>query len=343
MQLCCMVWRKRGRTDLLCRCKGAMKAYLYLARMFGIVSFLRVENHKLTVPKWTLRLSLLVQSFMVTLYVIFAFQHEQVVYLFNSISSKGVADERFMFTSLTIVFNFAIDFCNIFIIVFNSQSNHKLANVLLKHFADIDKQLPSARRLRWNSDILMTIFTASVFIARVFFIFSQFDKFKVSFNIGIGTRFIYGMTCVAEQLNSLMCMEIKSRYKKFHLLLKMQAGGGDSSYKEVRALSSLFYSLRDGHMHLARHVRAFLLLDIAQLVLLVIHGILSVFLVCLVPKESDEQKLAAWCVSNGTTIATDCLWRVCFLVFNCGALQNEVRSQDTGHLFCLYFYSLYSL
>jgi hypothetical protein len=299
-------------------CTDKMIAFLYLARIFGIVPFLRVKNHQLLVPKWTLRLSLLVQSFMVTLYIIYAFQHEQIVYLFSSIFSKSAADERLMFTSLTITINFLVDFGNICLIVLNSQRNPKLANVLLKKFIAIDEQSPGTS----HSDVLMTIFTASIYVARVAFIFSQFDKYTISFNIGV--RFVYGMTFVVEQWNSLMCMEIKSRYQKFHSKLKQQAGGGDSTYEEVRSLSCLFNSLRDGHTHLVRHVCKFLLLDISQLFMLVLNGILSVFLVCMVPKEGDEQKSAGWCASNGL-FAIDCLWRVGFLVQNCGALQNEVR------------------
>jgi hypothetical protein len=169
----------------------------------------------------------------------------------------------------------------------------------------------------------MTIFTATIYVARVAFFFSQFDKYTISFNIGV--RFVYGMTFVTEQWISLMCMQIKSRYQKFHSMLRQQAG--DSTYEEVRALGSLFDSLRDGHTHLVRHVCTFLLLDISQLFILVLNGILSFFLVCMVPNEGDEQKSAGWCASNGL-IAIDCLWRVGFLVHNCGALQNEVR-RDT--------------
>lgn len=299
-----------------------MIVFIHLARIFGVVPFLRVENRKLIVPKIALRLSLLVQSFMVTLYIIYALQHEQIVYLFNRKSSEGNADERLMFTSLTIVFNFFIDILNLLVIIHLSQNNHKLANVLLKHFAaiDADQLFNAGQTISWKRDVLMTIFTASIYVARVSFIFSQFDKYKISFNIGV--RFAYGMTLVSEQLISLICLEIKSRYEKLHSLLKLKVGC--LNYKEARALSSLFISLRDAHFRLIRHVPKFLLFDILQLVLLVTTGVLSVLLNCLV---AEEQKSTAWCATNAL-FAADCLWRVCFLVRNFGALQSEVRRKN---------------
>jgi hypothetical protein len=298
-----------------------MIAFLHLARIFGVVPFQRVENRKLKVPKSALRLSLMVQSFMVTLYIIYAFQHEQIVYLFSSKSSGGTADERLIFTSLTIVTNVIIDILNLSVIIHLSQRNHKLANVLLKRFADVDdNKLFDAGQPQWKKDVLLAIFTSLIYIARVSFVFSQYDKYKVSFNIGV--RFAYGMTLVTEQLISLMCLEMKSRYKKLHSLLILKVGC--ISYKEVHTLSSMLISLRDAHCLLMQHVRKFLLLDISQLVLLVTTGILNIFLCCLVPSEGEEQKSASWCATNGV-FAADCLWRVCFLVRNCGALKNEVR------------------
>lgn len=123
----------------------------------------------------------------------------------------------------------------------------------------------------------MKIFTALIYTARVSFIISQYDNYFFSFNIGV--RFSYGMTLVAEQLISLTCMEIKSRHKIFHTLLKKKVGS--INYEEVRELSLLFTCLRDAQSRLVRHVRVFLLLDISQLVLLILTGILSVFLVCI--------------------------------------------------------------
>lgn len=94
----------------------------------------------------------------------------------------------------------------------------------------------------------MTIFTAVIYTARVSFIISQYDKYMLSFNIGV--RFSYGMTLVAEQLISLTCMEIKSRYKIFHVLLRKKVGS--INLEEVRELSLLFTCLRDAQSRLVR-------------------------------------------------------------------------------------------
>jgi hypothetical protein len=240
-------------------------------------------------------------------------------------SSGGAADERLMFTSLTILTNIIVDILNLVVIIQLSQRNHKIVNILQKHFVEIDDTY-AGQPPKWKRAALMTIFTALIYIARVSFVFSQFDKYQISFNVGV--RFAYGMTFFTEQLISLMCLEMKARYENVHLLLKLKVGC--INYKEVRALGSSLISLRDAHCLLIRHVRTFLLSDISQLVLLVTTGILNIFLCCLVPSEGEEQKSASWCATN-VVFATDCLWRVCFLVRNCGALQNEVRRYSYRH------------
>lgn len=76
---------------------------------------------------------------MVTFYIIYALQYEWPNnYLFNK-SSSSAKDERLMVTSLTITVNFAIDVLNLSVIIYISQHNHKLINILLKNFAAVDE------------------------------------------------------------------------------------------------------------------------------------------------------------------------------------------------------------
>jgi hypothetical protein len=180
----------------------------------------------------------------------------------------------------------------------------------------IDEKM-SPRRPKSKSAIFV-ILAASVYIPKTYFLFSRYDHFRISFNVG--ARYIYGMIFITELLISLTCMEIKSRYTELHLLLKTRTG--NCNLEEVRALHTTYSSLRDGHSLFAWHVGKFLLTDISQMVMLIMNGILSVFVNCLITKEGGELKSFSWCTTHGI-FATDCIWRMCFLVLSCGALQTE--------------------
>jgi hypothetical protein len=294
-----------------------MIGFLYVARCFGIVPFLKIENKKLVVTNWTLRISLFVQSSMAIMYFIYVLHQDKMRYLlFNkrrrSFNPNDANDVRYMFTCIVTAVSFAADIINIFHIVLVSQKSHKLINLLLQKFLTIDKTISPIPK---SKDVFFIVLTTSVFVAKTIFLFSRYDRFQISFNIG--ARFIYGMTLVTEQLISLTCVDMKSRYGKLHSLLKTRAGCCD--LEEVRALHSTYSSLREAHSLFAGHVRKFLLSNISQMVLLIVNGILSVFVICLISKQ---QKSLSWCASNGI-FATDCIWRLCFLVYNCGALQTE--------------------
>jgi hypothetical protein len=294
-----------------------MIAYLYMARLFGIVPFLKIEENKLVATNWASKTSLFVQSFMAVLYLVYILNEEKIKYLmFDKYSNSNDADDvRYMFTCIVFALHFAGDLINICIIVLMSQKTLKLFNTLLHKFSTIDENISPCPKSKAG---FFVILAASVFIAKTYYLFSRYDHFRISFNIGV--RFTYGMNLVTELLISLTCMEIKSRYTKLHSLLKTSTG--NCNLEEVRALHTAYSSLRDGHALFAWHVGKFLLTDISQMVMLITNGILSVYVICLT-KEGGEQKSVTWCASNGI-FATDCIWRMCFLVYNCGALQTEV-------------------
>lgn len=296
-----------------------MIAFLYLARLFGIVPFLKIEKSKLVATKWTLRTSLFVQSVMAMLYLIHILRQDKIKYLLynkqRSFNSNDADDVRYTFTCIITTANFSADLINIFLIILLSQKTHKLINTLLQKFLTLDKEISHHSKSKAG---FFVILTASVYIAKTYFLFSRYDHFRISVNIG--ARFIYGMILTTEQLISLTCMEINSRYNKLHSLLKTMTGC--CSLEEVRALHTSYYSLREAHSLFAWHVRKFLLTDISQMLMLIMNGILSVFVICLVTNEGEEQKSFGWCASNGI-FAADCIWRMCFLVRNCSALQTE--------------------
>lgn len=220
-----------------------------------------------------------------------------------------------MFTCIVTVFNASIDYASLIVMVLMSQKIYKLINVLLKNFHALDEQLSASPKSKAG---LLVVLTASVYVTKIYYLVSRYDNFRISFNVG--ARFSYGMTIVTEQLISLMCMEIKSRYKILHLHLKSR--NGCCSLGEVRALHSALIFTPVPFPSRNACVRKFLLADISQMVMLITSGILNVFLVCLIPKEGEEQKSIGWCAVNGM-FAADCTWRLCFLVHNCGALQSE--------------------
>jgi len=291
-----------------------MIAFLYLARLFGVVPFLKIEKQQLVATKWTLRTSLFFQSSMVTSYLVYLLNQEKIKYLmFGSFNSNDADDVPYLFTCIVTAFNYAVDLISLTVIVLMSQKTHKVLNVLLQKFAIIDHKFSHHPKSKAG---FFAILALSVYIARTYYVFSRYDRFQISFNVG--SRFIYGMTLFTEMLISLTCMEIKSRYAKLHSLLK--TSNGNCNLEEVRALHTIYSSLRDGHSLFAWHVRKVLLTDISQMVMLIVNGILSVYVICL-NKEDREQSIG-WCASNGI-FAADCIWRICFLVHNCGALQTE--------------------
>jgi hypothetical protein len=291
-----------------------MIAFLYLARLFGIVPFLRMEKNKLVATKWTLRISLIVQSFMVILYLGYILNHEKIKHLmFHSSDSKDVP---YLFTCIITTFSYSVDMVNVILIVLFSQKTHKLFNTLLRKFGTIDEKIFT--RCPKSKSVYFAILATSVFISKTIFLFSRYDNFRISVNVG--ARYIYGMILFTELLISLTCLEIKSRYTKLHSILKTSAG--NCNLQEVRALHTIYSSLRDGHSLFATHVSKFLLTDISQMLMLIMNGILSVFVNCLVTKEGGEQKSFSWCTTHGI-LAADCTWRMCFLIHSCGALQIE--------------------
>jgi hypothetical protein len=291
-----------------------MIAFLYLARLFGIVPFLRMEKNKLVATKWTLGISLVVQSFMVILYLVYILNHEKIKYLLSRSSDSN--DIPYLFTCIITAFSYLVDIVNVSLLVLFSQKTHKLFNTLLQKFATTDEKIFT--HCLKSKSVFFVILASSVYISKTYFLVSRYDNFRISVNVG--ARYIYGMILFTELLISLTCMEIKSRYTKLHSILKTSAG--NCNLEEVRALHTIYSSLRDGHSLFALHVSKFLLTDITQIVMLIMNGILSVFVNCLVTKEGGEQKSFSWCTTHGI-LATDCTWRMCFLIHSCGALQIE--------------------
>jgi hypothetical protein len=291
-----------------------MKGFFYLARLFGIVPFLRIEKNKLVATKWTLRISFIINSFMAVLYLVYILNNEKIQYLM--FRSSDLNDVPYMFACIISAFSYSVDMVNVGLIVLLSQKTHKLFNSLLQNFETMDEKM-FPRRPKSKSSFFV-ILAASVYIAKTYFLVSRYDNFRISFNVG--ARYIYGMILVTELLISLTCLEIKSRYAKLHSRLKTSTG--NCNLEEVRALHTIYSSLRDGHSLFSWHVRKFLLTDISQMVMLIMNGILSVFVNCLVTKEEGEQKSFSWCTTHGI-FATDCTWRMCFLMYSCGALQRE--------------------
>jgi len=298
--------------------------FLHLARVFGVIPFSSVEKNKISVSKWTLRSSFLVQSAMVVLYMIYSYERYLPAY-----SLSG--EVRLTVTNAIGFVVFFIDHVNVWNIVFMSQKLPSLLNTMSKNFHFFDEHTPEINRRRSKiRACLFTVQTAAVIVVKTGLLFYHFDHFKLSFNIG--ARFIYGMILVLEQLISLLTLELFSRYKLVNQ--KLRRLKGQTNLIDVRLLHDLYKALIENSSILAQSCGRFFLLDLSQMFMLIINGFLNLFLVCLPPQSNN----APYCVSR-ILFALDCLWRFCFITRNCGILHLEVRSYRICDL-CYFLYVL---
>jgi len=286
---------------------------LHLSRIFGVVPFSSVENYNISVTKWTLRLSLLVQSLVEICYLIYCYQR----YVHNYSSSGD--DVRLTVASASAIVNILFDHLNVCSLIYVSQKLPTLLNVLLKNFSFLDEHLVEIN-WRWSKFrvYLITVQTAMFIVVKNGLLLYHYDHLKLSFNIG--ARFIYGMILVLEQLISILCLELLDRFKLINQ--KIRHLKGNTNLEDLRLIHDLYKALFKNHCLVAQSFGYFLFFDLSQMLMLMLYGFLTIFLVNLPRQNSEEDKLALF-VSVIFTL--DCLRRFCFITRNCGRLQLEVR------------------